>query len=254
MEDTPVAIKVDALSKSYPLKSGTKKALKDVSFEVGLGKICCLLGPNGSGKTTLLKILSGLLLPTSGSATLMGMDILEEPIKIRKQIGWMPADERSGFYGRLTGRENLNFFADLQQIPPKEVNRIIGNIEVLLGINNELNQQFLSTSSGERQKIGLARTLLHNPQVLLLDEPFRNLDPHTIIRFRRLLKDHMAKVQKKAILLSTHQLEEARKLADTLVILHQGRVIRQLEARELEKELRGQSVEDFYLKTVEKVS
>lgn len=252
MDETPVAVEIQNLTKIYPDSPAPKIALNDVSLHAPLGQIVCLLGPNGSGKTTLLKILAGLLSPTSGTVRLMGSDIAEYPHLARKKVGWLPADERSGFYGRLTGKENLNFFGALHGQRTAKMGRTVGNLSILLGIGGELNQQILRLSGGERQKISLARALLHDPPVLLLDEPFRNLDPHTVVRFRRLLKDHLAKVQKKSILLSTHQLDEAKRLADVIVILHKGRVLRTFTHRELLHETKSGSVEEMYLKLIDR--
>ena len=208
--------------------------------------------PMVPGKTTLLKILAGLLSPTSGEISILGMNPQETPHDVRKQIGWMPAEERSGFYGRLTGTENLEFFSALQNLPPKDFNRTLGNLALLLGIEKELDKRMLLASGGARQKLGLARVLLHDPGVLFLDEPFRNLDPHTVLRFRRLLKDHLTRNQGKTVILSTHQLDEAKRVADTVIILNEGKILKQLTALELSKELRNKSMEDYYLQLVER--
>jgi ABC-type multidrug transport system ATPase subunit len=251
MEEHPIAVNIDGVTKRYAKTSAT--ALNNLTLQVPLGKICCLLGPNGSGKTTLLKMVAGLLRPTSGKMkiSIMGEDIEKDPLESRKQIGWMPAEERSGFYGRLTAKQNLEFFAALQGVAPKEVNRIIGNLAFLLDFNDELDKMFLKTSAGARQKFGLARVLLHDPGILLLDEPMRNLDPHAVLRFRRLLKDHLTRREKKTVLLSTHQLEEARRIADHIIILHKGEILKSLSARDLETELGQKSLEEFYLKIID---
>src|SRR5688500_3419708 len=121
MEEVPIAIKVSNLSKRYPGQPADSFALQDINFEIPLGKIVCLLGPNGSGKTTLLKILSGLVEATSGAIAIMGHDTKKEPVFCRSQIGWMPAEERSTFYGRITGRQNLDFFAALHNVSPADL-------------------------------------------------------------------------------------------------------------------------------------
>jgi ABC-type multidrug transport system ATPase subunit len=249
--DEPSAIAVTNLVKKYSTATGALPSLDDVSFEVPLGKVCVLLGPNGSGKTTLLKILAGLLRPTSGGFAIGGMDGLSTPRLARSKVGWMPAEERAGLYGRLTGRQNLAFFGALQNLSGAELDRVVGNLALQIGISDELDRQVLQTSTGAKQKIALMRALLHNPPVLLLDEPTRNLDPHTVLRFRRLICDHLTRKQKKTVLLSTHQLEEARKVADVIVIISRGRLIRRLEGRELEAAFQGKSAEEFYLKAVD---
>ncbi len=253
MESVPIALQVQGLAKRYSRDRTAVESLRDINMEIPLGEIWCLLGPNGSGKTTLLKILAGLLEPTEGSISILGIDPKKNPREARAKIGWMPAEERSGLYGRLSGRQNLEFFAALQEVPKKETGRIIGNLALLLDIGDELDQMLLTVSAGGNQKIGLARALLQDPPILLLDEPLRNLDPHMVMRFRRLLKNNLARMQKKTVFLSTHQLEEARRIADRIVILREGAIIKTLDAQDLEKELRQgeRSVEDFYLKTVD---
>ncbi len=251
ISDVPVAVHVTQLSKRYPGQPAGANALSDITFDVPMGKIVCLLGPNGSGKTTLLKILAGLVEPTSGSVSILGHDSKKEPVFCRSQIGWMPAEERSTFYGRITGRQNLDFFAALHNVSSAELDRIVGNMALQIGLGDELDRMMLRTSGGARQKVALARALLHSPSVLILDEPLRNLDPHTLKRFRRLLRDHLTRIQKKAVILSTHQLDEARRVADIIMIIKDGRIIKTLGTRDMEKELSEVSLEDFYLKTVD---
>jgi ABC-type Na+ transport system ATPase subunit NatA len=122
----------------------------------------------------LLKILAGLLDPTSGGVTINGIDRIKNPREAKAQIGWMPAEERSGLYGRITGRENLTFFGTLQGLNNADMDRAIGNLALQIGIDDEIDQTVLKISSGAKQKIGLARAMLHSPSVLLLDEPIRN--------------------------------------------------------------------------------
>ncbi len=246
-EEHPIAIDVKNLSKHY----GKKEILKNVSLEVPMGTVCCLLGPNGSGKTTLLKILAGLIEPDGGTVFVHGIDRLANPGAARADIGWMPAEERSGLYGRITGRENLRFFGALHNLTPIEMDRNIGNISLQIGINDEIDTNLQRVSSGTKQKIGLARALLHNPPVLLLDEPIRNLDPQTTLRFRRLLKDHLTRIQKKTVLLSTHLLEEARRVADMIVIVNKGEIVKTVQGLDLEKELKSSTLEEMYMKAVE---
>lgn len=251
MEDTPLAVQVEHLSKRYSKSADSSFSLSDINFTIPVGKIWCLLGPNGSGKTTLLKILAGLLTANEGDITLLGTNLNKNPIVGRTKVGWMPAEERSGFYGRLTPRQNLQFFGALQGLTPAEAGKTIGDLAFLMDFNDDVDRMVLKTSSGARQKFGLARALLHNPPILLLDEPMRNLDPHAVMRFRRLIRDHLVRKTKKTVLLSTHQLEEAHRIADHILILKDGKIIKSLDSKQLEIEIKNKTVEEFYLKTVE---
>jgi len=254
MESGPLAIVVRELIKIYPNQSAQNPALNRVSFDIEIGKVACLLGPNGSGKTTLLKILAGLMTPTSGEISMLDLNPADEPHKVRNHLGWMPAEERSGFYGRLTGKQNLVFFATLHNVPPKKMERVVGNLAVLLDMNEELDKKILFQSGGGRQKLGLARSLIHDPSILLLDEPFRNLDPHSVVRFRHLLSDHITRVQKRTVLLSTHQLEEAYRISDIVMFMNKGKIVRIMNKRELSKELEKTSGEDFYIELINQSS
>jgi ABC-type multidrug transport system ATPase subunit len=250
IEEHPITVDVQNLSKFYGPASARTDILKNVSLQVRMGRVCCLLGPNGSGKTTLLKILAGLLDPNSGSVTINGIDRLKNPREAKAQIGWMPAEERSGLYGRITGRENLTFFGALQGLDNETMDRAIGNLALQIGIESELDQTVLKVSSGTKQKIGLARAMLHAPALLLLDEPIRNLDPQTTLRFRRLIKDHVTRIQRKTVILSTHLLEEARRVADMIVIVRKGEIVRVIEGLDLENELQTSTLEEIYMKAM----
>lgn len=251
MEETPIAIDIQNLSKIYTRGYESQKALNNITLQVPMGQICCILGPNGSGKTTLLKILAGLLSPTEGGFKIMGHTPKDEPEVVKKNIGWMPAEERSGFYGRLSGRQNLEFFAALYGIEKKEIDRVVGNLGFILNFDNDIDKAVLQTSSGARQKVAICRALIHDPAVLLLDEPLRNLDPHALKRFRRLLKDHLTRNEKKTVLLSSHQLDEVQRLADHYVIIKNGEIVLSLSARDMETQLGSTSLEEFYLKIID---
>lgn len=251
MEAPPIAIDVKNISKRYGSQKAPTEALKNISFQVPLGKVCCLLGPNGSGKTTLLKILAGLIRPSEGTVSIMGFNTAEKAREARGQIGWMPAEERGGLYGRLTGRQNLKFFGSLQGMDDKEMERLIGNLGLQIDFQDEVEKSIQQLSSGSKQKIAVARALLHNPSVLLMDEPVRNLDPQTTLRFRRLLKDHLTRLQKKTVLLSTHLLEEARRVADMIIIMRKGEIVRVVEGLDLEAELKVTTLEEMYMRAME---
>lgn len=245
MEKENAVLNISNLSKKF----GDETVLHQLSFHVSAGTIVGLLGPNGSGKTTLLKILAGLVSPTEGTVDIFGHQPGAPALK--NLVGWMPAEERTGFYGRLSGRANLEFFASLYDLPKKETNRLIGNLAFLLDADGELEKQALQTSSGARQKVALARTLLHNPSLLLLDEPLRNLDPHAVKRFRRLLRDHLTRREKKTIILSSHHLDEMRRLLDHVIVLREGTIVYSSPMETLEKELRNKTWEEFYMNLID---
>ncbi len=198
-------------------------ALDGVDLEVRQGEVFGLLGPNGAGKTTLLKILSTLLLPTEGRATVNGHDVVEAPRRARQAVGYCLDTERS-FYYRLTGMQNLAFFANLNNIGSREATTRIGEVLGMVGLNGAAGDPFMTYSKGMQQKLGLARALLTDPTILLLDEPTKSLDPGAAIEFRRFLRGTLAERLGKTILLVTHSLEEARECCDRVAILDQGRV------------------------------
>ncbi len=228
------AVEVESLSKWYPLRRGlgtwlrapmrrdTIRALYQVRFTLSRGEILALLGPNGSGKSTLLKILSGLVLPTEGKARVDGMDVMRRSIATRSRIGVCMSEERS-FYYRLTGRRNLRFFGRLLAVPPVDLEREIDEAAELLGIR-EIDERFMTYSTGTRQKLCVARSLLGERPILLLDEPTRGLDPHTASRLLRRLRS-LARDEGRAVLLASHDLEAVDRVADRLIFLHRGELL-----------------------------
>ncbi len=197
-------------------------ALRGVDFQVSEGEIFGLLGPNGAGKTTLLKILSCLILPDSGRAVVGGEDTAHEA-KVKPKIGLVHSDERS-FYWRLSGRENLRFFACLYDVPRK---RTAGRIDELLrrvDLVEAADQRFSDYSSGMKQRLAIARALLHDPPILFMDEPTKSLDPQSAMNLRAFVMDELKNKDGKTILLATHNLHEAEVLCDRVAILVKGRV------------------------------
>jgi len=201
-------------------------ALKSVSFNVNEGQICSIIGPNGAGKTTLLKIIAGLILPDEGRVLYCDGHYTYSIIKnkdIKKITGLLPNSERS-FYYRLTGRQNLEFFAMLMDIPPaKREERINKSLELVNFPRKIINNRFMTYSKGERQKLGLARALLNNPRIVLLDEPTTGLDPVSSKEIREVI---LSLKKGRIFVLCSHDLREVEEISDEVVILHKGKIIK----------------------------
>lgn len=228
-------IETKNLGKKYPIPRGyrellfqpflkkEKPALENVSIRVQQGEIFGILGPNGSGKTTLLKILSTLILPSSGYALIHGMDVVKHEKEIKSIIGVVVSDERS-FYWRLTGRENLSFFSTLNNIPGDEALIKIEEIAMQLGFADQLDHRFQEYSSGTRQKMAIARGLLTDPEILFMDEPTRSLDPEISKNLRTFIKEVLVRLSGKTIFLSTNNMQEAEDICDRVAIIHKGTI------------------------------
>lgn len=195
-------------------------ALQNISFKLPKGAVLAILGPNGAGKTTLLKILSTLILPDHGSFRINGLVSGKDDEKIKTNIGLLASCERS-FYWRLTGRQNLEFFAALYGIPAQKRKEKIDELFGLFGIDFG-DKRFDSYSTGMQQKIGLIRAIIHEPGLLLLDEPTKSLDYTAAMEFRSFVKRNLAKEQGKTVVFTTHQMDEALDFADVLMILDKG--------------------------------
>ncbi|MBI2859301.1 MAG: ABC transporter ATP-binding protein [Chloroflexi bacterium] len=198
-------------------------AVDGVSFQIGDGELFGLLGPNGAGKTTLIKLLCGLVLPNSGTATIFGHDIVREEQEVRKLVGLVTAEERS-FFWRLTGRENLQFFASLYHLSREQAKRRINELLKLVGLEDKGDVRYQNYSTGMRQKLAIARSFLGEPRVLFVDEPTRSLDPVSAQTIRRFLKERVVGAGK-TVVLATHNLNEAEQLCDRLAIMREGRVM-----------------------------
>jgi len=199
-------------------------ALRDVSLEVPEGAIFGLLGSNGAGKTTLLKILSCLILPTGGTVRVGGHDLQRNNGSIQRVLGFVSSDERS-FYWRLTGRQNLRFFGSLYQLHGKALSERIAYLLDRLELGEQADKPFGDYSSGMKQRLAMARALLHDPPILLLDEPTRSLDPISAKHLRRFIVEELNGREKKTLFLATHNLQEAEQLCHRVAVLSKGRVL-----------------------------
>jgi len=234
------AIEARGLRKTYRVREGgllrgryvRVEALKGVSFRVEWGEVYGLLGPNGAGKTTTVKIISTLLEPDEGDAFVAGYSSVREPLKVRERIGVMLSVER-GFFWKLTGRENLKYFGLLYGLEGRELEERIEYLLELTGLKRlggDL-KRFEDMSLGMRARLGLARALLRDPPVLILDEPTLGLDPPSARMVRRLLRDLAGRG--KAVLLTTHNMFEAEIVCDRVGIISGGRIIAEGTPREL---------------------
>lgn len=212
-------------------------AVKDVSLTVQAGELFGLLGPNGAGKTTLVKMLCTLILPSSGTATIAGNPLTDSG-KIREHVGLAVTDERS-FYWRLTARQNLNFFASLYGLRRKQAEDRIQVVLEAVNLMADAERPFSNYSSGMKQRLAIARSLLHMPRILFLDEPSRSLDPVATIRLHNLILDLMAQ-HSMTIFLITHDLLEAEKLCDRVAVMHEGRIRVVGRPSELRRQLQPQ--------------
>jgi ABC-type multidrug transport system ATPase subunit len=230
------AILVDSLQKSFPPARGgwrsflqpfekpTVAALAGISFEVRPGESLALLGANGAGKSTLLRILATLLLPTGGRAQIAGHDAVLDPRAVRRQLGYHAGSD-IGFYSRLTGRENLRFFGRLNHLSAAATSQRIAYLAQQLHLQEGLDRQVRTLSSGTVQRLSLARALLHEPHVLLLDEPTRSLDAIAASEFRRFLKSEVLRCGDTSLLFASHTLPEVELLADRIAIIDAGRIL-----------------------------
>jgi len=250
------AVLVENLSKVYVKRRSLRElalhplrrpervaALQGISLETRAGEICGLLGPNGAGKTTFLKILAGLVLPTGGRALVGGIDVARDDRAVKRTIGFVTSDERS-FYWRLTGRENLDFFARLYGLRGDEARRVSSDMLHVMDMDGIADRAFMSYSTGMKQRLAIARALLHDPPILCLDEPTRSLDPIAAKHLRRFVIDRLNRERGKTVLLATHNLQEAEELCRRLVVLDRGRVLRQGTVAEITAGLPGR---DHYL-------
>ncbi len=205
----------------HPIAKQTCPALRGISFAVQQGEAVALVGANGAGKSTLLRILTTLLLPTRGKAFVGGADVEREPARVLRQLGFHSGSDAS-FYARLTGLENLKLFAALNNLPAREADKRIAHLCDLLHLGGVINQQVRTLSTGTVHRLGLARALLHQPSVVLLDEPTRSLDPLAAAEFRRFLQKEVIQKHGATILFASHTLAEVEQLAHRVVVLHAG--------------------------------
>jgi ABC-2 type transport system ATP-binding protein len=223
----------------WKIKSKTTVAVEDVSIAVEQGELFGLLGPNGAGKTTTVKMLTTLLLPTAGGARILGLDVVHQTAEVRKRIGFAFNGSR-GLYNRLSGIHNLKYFAELYAIEPAIAAKRIPELLKLVGLDGRGDDRVETYSSGMVQRLHLARALLHDPEVLFLDEPTVGIDPVGARELRQTIKNLSG--LGKTILLTTHYMAEAEELCQRIAIINQGRIVALDSPDALKRRISGEAV------------
>lgn len=235
---------VDELTRHFQSGGKTLVAVDRLSFSVKAGEVYGLLGPNGAGKTTTLRMVLGLLQPTSGDAVVDGYPVTTFPDEVKRRIGLVSAS--AGLYQWLTPREMLLFFADLYSVTPEVARQRLQSLTELLDLKFFLDQRCSTLSTGQKQRVTLARALMHDPPIMLLDEPTRGLDivgTHMIFEYIGHLRS-----QGKAVVVSTHRLDEASQICDRMGLLHKGTLQYEGTFPELQQATGCQSLFEMFLK------
>ena len=210
------AIKIKSLSKSF----GPIDAVCNISFDVGYGEVLGFLGPNGAGKSTTMKMITGFLEPTSGTVEVYGHDVLEDPLSVKRSIGYLP--EGAPAYGEMTVKSFLNFIADIRELSGSLRKNRLDEVIETINIGTVIDQSIETLSKGYKRRVGLAQAILHDPDILIMDEPTDGLDPNQKHEVRNLIKK-MA--EKKAIIISTHILEEVDAVCSRAIIISSGKLL-----------------------------
>ena len=225
-------------------KRGEIRAADDISFAVAPGQIYGLLGANGAGKTTTLRLLATLLRPTSGGATVAGFDVATEPAKVRANVGFLAAS--TALYGRLTAREMITYFGRLNGLAPADIRARTQRLADELDMHEFLDRRCEKFSTGMKQKTSIARTLVHDPAVMIFDEPTLGLDVMTARSIVRFVRD--CKTRGKTVIYSTHVMSEVDKLCDVVGIIHDGRLLAEGTPAELRARTGEQDLEEVFVK------
>jgi ABC-2 type transport system ATP-binding protein len=210
-----MSVEVKNITKLY----GTQRALDDVSFTVDPGQVVGFLGPNGAGKSTMMKIITCFLPQNSGTVSVDGFDVTADPIKVRQRVGYLP--EHNPLYHDMYVKEFLTFIAGIQ-VPSAQVAVRVKEMVEVTGLGAEQHKKIGALSKGYRQRVGLAQAMIHNPSVLILDEPTTGLDPNQLVDIRQLIKNIG---KEKTVILSTHIMQEVEAICDRVVIINQGKIV-----------------------------
>ena len=236
-------IEINNISKKFK----DKEVLKNVNFKVNDGEIVGLLGENGAGKSTLLRIISTMLIPTSGTATINGIDLINHPENVRKQIGILFGSE-VGLYDRLTARENLEYFAKLNGMKPDKIDSRVNYLIDRFKFKNYADKQVYNFSKGMKQKVSIARSIVHDPIVMLFDEPDSGLD----FKASKIIFDFMEDCKKegKSIIFSSHSMENIKNYSHRIVVLHKGEIIKEFNVEEYREKYTDREINDILFNLV----
>lgn len=226
---------------------GDVKAVNSISFNVDKGEVFGLLGENGAGKTTTLRLLATMLKPTSGTARVAGFDLVREPEKVRRNIGILFGGE-SGLYDRLTAAENIAYFGELNNMNKSELAGRIKQLTEIFGMEDYIDKRAGKFSKGMKQKVAFARSIVHNPQIMLFDEPTSGLDVSAVREVHEFIQS--CRDEGKTIIFSSHSMSEVEKLCDRIGIIHKGNLIAIGTIEELCAKYNGDSLENIFVKLI----
>lgn len=211
-----MSLRIENLTRIY----GQQRAVNNISFEVGRGEIVGFLGPNGAGKSTTMKIATTYMAPTAGTVWVEGHDVTADPISVKKKLGYLP--EHNPLYPDLYIHEYLRFIGKLYGLTGSRLKQRVGEMIELCGLTQEQNKRIEELSKGYRQRVGLAQALLHDPAVLILDEPTTGLDPNQLLEIRKLIRESS---NNKTVIFSTHIMQEVQALCDRVVVINKGEIV-----------------------------
>ncbi len=223
--------------KNVTKKYGSQRAVDNISFEVKTGEILGFLGPNGAGKTTTMKIITCFMAPSDGDVLVDGISILDDPDAVKKKIGYLP--ENNPLYNDMQVLDYLEFVAELNGVPKEKIPERIAEMVKVCGLNDEKHKMIGELSKGYRQRVGLAQAMIHDPEILILDEPTTGLDPNQIVEIRKLIRE-LGK--EKTVILSTHILPEVEATSDRILIINKGKIVADGTAETLRKQAQGTEV------------
>lgn len=236
-------IKVEKLSKVFK----EVKAVDEISFVINEGEVVGLLGENGAGKTTTLRMLATMIKPTSGTATMGEYDIINNPDKVRGEIGILFGGE-VGLYDRLTAKENIRYFGELNGMSKKEIEDSINDLCEAFEMKEYINRRVGKFSRGMKQKVAIARSIIHKPKIMLFDEPTTGLD----VTASKIVQDFIlrCKNEGKAIILSSHSMQEVERLCDRIIIIHKGRIVEEGTIDYLKEKYNDNDMESIFMNLV----